>query len=418
MNIKDYIKLSFVSFRRNLTRTMLTGLGIVISIASVIIVISAAQGVKGLIIGQFDAFGSNLLQTETRVPSTGKPSSAQSHQAQALGTVITTLTLDDMTAIRRLPNIVTNYAGQISQAVATSPTAKKTVMVYGVSPTYLDIDTGQIAGGRFFTAAEDNSLARVVALGSEVATDLFGNVDPIGQVIKLKNKNYEVIGTFESRGASLFFNFDTVVYIPIQTLQKQLLGVDYISAITSQYRDQAQLAATIASVEDLLRARHQLDSNEPDQDDFMVQSNQDVTNTLDTIIGGLTVLLVALALISLVVGGVGIMNIMYVSVLERTFEIGLRKAVGARSKEILRQFLTEAVLVTIMGGIVGVTGGVLVSYLISVVAFSQGFNWVFAVPLYSIFLATGISFVCGLVFGLYPARQAANLDPIEALRKE
>jgi len=419
MNVRQNINLALTSFRRNPLRTTLTALGIVISIASVIIVISAAQGVKGYLLGQFEQFGTNLIQVETRVPSTGSHNSGQSQQAMAFGTVITTLTLDDMLAIRRLPNIVANYAGQLGQAVATSAYDKKTINIFGVTATVMQVDEqGKIGRGRMFTEEEDASFARVVILGSGAATKLFGDQDPVGQVIKLKNKNFNVIGVFEPRGAALFFDFDNVAYVPIRTLQKQIMGLDHISFITNKYADKSKVPATAADIEELLRDRHNLDLNNPDKDDFVVQTMDDITNTLDTIIGGFTILLVALAAISLVVGGVGIMNIMYVSVLERTFEIGLRKAVGATRQQILRQFLTEAVVVTLLGGMVGIAVGVLVSWLISVVAAVAGFKWAFVVPAYSVVLAVGFSAACGLGFGLYPARQAAELDPIEALRKE
>lgn len=418
MNLRYNITLAFTSFRRNPLRTMLTGLGIVISIASVIVVISSAQGVKGFLIGQFEQFGSNFIQTEPRVPNTGSINSGESQEAMALGTVITTLTIDDAMAIRRLPNIITNYAAVIGQAVATSALDKKTVMLYGVSGTFLDIDRGKMDQGRFFTEEEDASMTRVAVLGSGVAEKLYGDQSPVGQVIKLKNKNFTVIGTFEPRGAILGFSFDDMVYLPVQTLQKQILGVDYVQAITSTYRDKSKLQITKADIEDLLRSRHNIDREDPDKDDFIVSTMDEVTDILDTVIGGFTILLVALAAISLIVGGVGIMNIMYVSVLERTFEIGLRKAVGATRKQVLRQFLMEAVLVTMLGGITGIVIGVSVSYLISVAAGVLGFAWKFVVPAYSVILSVGFSVLCGLVFGLYPARRAADLDPIEALRKE
>lgn len=418
MNKRQYISLSLASFRRNPLRTMLTGLGIVISIAAVIIVISAAQGVKGFLIGQFEQFGSNIIQTEPRVPDTGAITSGESQEAMALGTVITTLKISDMEAMRRLSNISTTYATQIGQAVATSPYDKKTVMLYGVSGTFLEIDQGKIDQGRFFTEEEDASLARVAVLGSGVAQKLYGDQNPVGQIIKLKNKNFTIIGTFRSRGAVLFFNFDDVVYVPVQTLQKQILGIDHISAITSKYINAERVPTTVADIEDLLRSRHNIDRDNPDKDDFVVTTMDDVNSTLDTIIGGFTLLLVALAAISLIVGGVGIMNIMYVSVLERTFEIGLRKAVGATRKQILRQFLNEAVMVTLFGGITGIIVGVGVSYLISLVAGAIGYSWKFVVPAYSLILSVGFSVACGLVFGLYPARRAAELDPIEALRHE
>lgn len=398
-------------------RTMLTGLGIVISIAAVIVVISAAQGVKGFIVGQFETYGTNILNVETKIPETAKNSS-ESANAQALGTVVTTLTIDDMEALRKLPNIKNNYAGQMGQAVASSLTDKKTITLFGVSPSYLEIDTSKIAVGRFFSKEDDDSLARVVVLGSNVASELFGDVNPIGQDIKIKQKNFEVIGVFESKGAVMFVNYDDFVYMPIRTLQKQVLGINHVSFILNQYYDDTKLPQTVAAVEDLMRDRHNIDDSDINKDDFQVQSNDDFMSILDTVIGGFTILLIILAAISLVVGGVGIMNIMYVSVLERTFEIGLRKAIGARPKQILLQFLTEAVLITTLGGITGILSGVGVSYLISLVAAWQGFAWDFVVPLYSVVLATSFAVACGLIFGLYPAKQAAALDPIEALRKE
>ncbi len=418
MNSRAYISLALTSFRRNPLRTLLTGLGIVISIASVIIVISSAQGVKGFLIAQFEQFGTNIIQIETRVPNTGSINSGQSQEAIALGTVITSLKISDLEAIKRLPNIATAYATQIGQVVATSRYNKKTVMLYGVSGNFLQIDNGQIAEGRFFTEEEDASLARVAVLGAGAARDLYGDQNPVGQIIKLKNQNFTVIGTFKTRGAVLFFNLDDMVYVPVQTLQKRLLGVDHINSITVKYADKNKLKITISDIEDLLRSRHNLDHDNPDKDDFILQTVDEFTDVLDTIIGGFTILLVALAAISLIVGGVGIMNIMYVSVLERTFEIGLRKAVGATRSQILRQFLSEAVMVTFAGGITGIIIGVLIVYLISVVAGYLGFAWQFIVPAYSILLAVGFSVACGLIFGLYPARRAAELDPIEALRHE
>ncbi|MFH1111445.1 MAG: ABC transporter permease [Patescibacteria group bacterium] len=418
MKSVDYIKAAIRQFRRNLLRSMLTGLGIVIGIAAVIIVISAGQGMKGFILGQFNQFGTNILQTETRVPSTGSIESGESTMAQATGTVITTLTLNDMMAIREIPNIRTNYAAQFGQDIAVAPNgSKKTVNIFGTSATMMEIDTAELSIGRFYTEEDDAGLARVVVLGSNVARDLFEDADPVGQKIKLKQRNFEVIGVFKPRGF-VFMDYDSFVYMPIKTLQKQVLGIDYINFILSQYEDKDKMPETIADVEALMRERHNIDPTDPDKDDFIVSSSQDIEDILDTVLGGFTILLIALAVISLIVGGVGIMNIMFVSVLERTFEIGLRKALGAKRDQILKQFLTEAVIITGIGGISGIITGVVVSFLISLGAASQGFIWPFIVPLYGVILAVGFSTICGLVFGIYPARRAANLDPIEALRYE
>ncbi len=417
MKLIDYIKIALRQFRRNLLRSMLTGLGIVIGIAAVIIVISAGQGMKGFILEQFNQFGTNFLEVETRVPSTGSIESGGSVMARATGTVITTLTLDDMEAIRKIPNIRSVYGGQFAQDIAVAPNGnKKTVNIFSTTSTMLEIDNSKLAAGRFYTEEEDISLAKVVVLGSNLARDLFEDVDPVGQKIKIKQYNFEVIGVFEPRGF-VFMDYDSFVYMPIRTLQKQILGIDYISFVIGQYEDKDKLPETVADVKALMRERHNIDPEDPDKDDFIVSTSEDVEDILDTILGGFTILLIALAAISLIVGGVGIMNIMLVSVLERTFEIGLRKALGAKRQQILKQFLTEAII-TGLGGISGIIIGVVISLLISVGAASLGFVWPFAVPLYGIILAVGFSTICGLVFGIYPARRAANLDPIEALRYE
>ncbi|MFH1866534.1 MAG: ABC transporter permease [Patescibacteria group bacterium] len=416
MNLNNYLSLAINNFRRQLARSLLTGLGIVIGISAVIIVISAGQGVKGYLVEQLEIWGSNLLQIEIKIPSL--TSQTEEAQARGFGATVTTLTLNDMEAIQKHPNIRTSYAGQIGQAVVTGPGTKKTINFLGSSASVVDFDIATVAEGRFFTEEEDASLARVVVLGSKVAEDLFGNTNPVGQFIKIKQRNFKVIGVLKSRGAAIGFDFDTYAYIPIQTMQKQLLGIDYVTFISTQYKDKSKLTSTVGDITYLLRVRHNIPLDEPDKDDFIISSNEDVLAIFDTIVGGLTILLVALATISLIVGGVGIMNIMYVSVLERTFEIGLRKAVGARREQILRQFLVEAVLITGLGGISGIIIGALVSFLISLAAGWLGFAWQFSVPLYSIVLAFGFSAATGLIFGLYPARRAADLDPIEALRYE
>ncbi len=416
MLLNQYYHLAIHNLLRHKLRAALAGLGVVISIASVIIVISSAQGVKGFIVDQFNTFGSSLIQVEPKLPES---TTVESQQAQAFGNVVTTLTLEDMKAMRRLPNIKDNYAGQIGQALAQAMGTRKTINIFGASPEVAKIDTAaKLATGRFYTETEDNSQARVAVLGSEVAQDLFGTDDIVGRRLSIKGLDFQVIGVFAPRGAAMFFNFDTFVYIPIRTLQKQILGINYISFITNQYADESKVPTTVANIEDLLRTRHKISDNTGVKDDFVITTQAEVMDTLDIIIGGFTLLLIALAAISLIVGGVGIMNIMYVSILERTFEIGLRKAVGATRENILRQFLMEAVIICSLGGVVGIMSGGLVAFLISKAASAFGYAWPFTLPLYSILLSAGFAVACGLIFGLYPARQAANLDPIEALRRE
>ena len=314
MNLIQHFHQATRSLLRNMLRSMLTTLGIVIGIAAVIIIISAGQGVRSLIVGQFESFGSNLIQVETKVPLSGGTQSDEA-QARGFGVVITTLTLDDAAAIRKLPNIKQNYAGQIGQAIATAEGQKKTINIYGFSSGLFDIDTGSIASGRIFTNEDDQSMARVAILGHEVATDLFGDTDPVGKTIKIKNKNFDIIGVFAPRGGAAFFNLDAFVYVPIRTLQKQIVGIDYVSFITNQYKDKSQVESTLLDIEDLLRRRHSIEpliEGNKDKDDFRVSTLDEAVGTLDTILGGFSILLIALAAISLIVGGVGITNIMYV----------------------------------------------------------------------------------------------------------
>jgi putative ABC transport system permease protein len=228
--------------------------------------------------------------------------------------------------------------------------------------------------------------------------------------------NYKVIGVMEPRGSVLFFDYDTLAFVPVQTTQKLLLGVNYIQSISANMIDIKKDVETKEAINALLRERHDID--DPKRDDFQVSTMADAMDILNTVIGGVTLLLIALAMVSLIVGGVGIMNIMYATVAERTFEIGLRKAVGSTKKNILRQFLTEAVIITILGGIGGVIIGALVTYLIYVIANSYGFGWPFSISYIGILISLVFSTLVGLIFGSYPVKKAAELDPITALRRE
>ena len=228
--------------------------------------------------------------------------------------------------------------------------------------------------------------------------------------------NFKVIGVMEERGGSFGFDMDNLVYMPLQTTQKLILGIDYVSWISAEMIDTEKEEQTVDSINHILRDRH--DISNPNRDDFGVMSMSDAQEMMDNIIGGITLLLVALAIISLLVGGVGIMNIMYVSVAERTFEIGLRKSVGASKKDILKQFLTEGVIITFLGGVLGVFFGIVLTYLIYFVAVYYDFDWPFTVSTVGIVTALIFSILIGLIFSLRPAKKAAELNPMQALRKE
>lgn len=402
----------------NKARTALTILGIVIGIASVIIVYSAGEGIYSLILGQVESFGTDIIQTEVKVPNNkkGDAGSADSANAMVEGVQITSLTLDDMDAVSRSQNIKAAYAAMFSQEQVAYGSELRRAMVYGVSASFLDIDATKIAYGRFFTEAEDRSLAPVVILGSKMAEKLFGDVDPLGKYVQIRREKFEVIGVMAPRGAFMFVDFDDFIYMPIRSLQKKIMGVNHITMMVHQLRNQELAVDTANEAAYIIRSNH--DITDESRDDFRVTTMTEQLDMLKTITGAVTLLLLAIVVISLVVGGVGIMNIMYVIVAERTAEIGLRKAVGATYDQIMRQFLLEAILITLIGGLVGIAIGVSLAWLLSIGAKAYGLDWRFIIPIRAYVVALLFSLVFGVLFGVYPARRAAKLDPIEALRSE
>lgn len=411
MRYRDVLNIAISSLKKSKLRTALTIIGVIIGITAVSVIISAGDSLENLVVGQMDSFGSDLIQTEVRVPKGSGGSTAQ-----VQGVEITTMTLDDREAIEDLPYIKNTYAAVMAQEILAWQGNINKALIYGVSPEFIDIDASTVESGRFFTKEEDDNLARVIVLGSQVKEDLFGNSDAVGQNIKVNKQNYKVIGVLEPRGTVFFFNMDEVVYIPIQTTQKLILGIDYVASITSQMTDISREDEAVEEMRAILRERHDID--DPDKEDFEVMSMADAQDLVKTILGGVTLLLIALASVSLIVGGVGIMNIMYATVAERTFEIGLRKAVGSTKSDIMRQFLLEAIFITVLGGVGGVLLGLLLTYLVYLVAQVTGFEWTFSWSIGGTALSLGFAVAIGLIFGLYPARRAAALDPIVALRRE
>ena len=252
-------------------------------------------------------------------------------------------------------------------------------------------------------------------LGSQLAEDLFGLNNPIGQLVRLGTLNFQVIGVYNSVGA-LGGGSDDMLYIPLVTAQKKILGIDYLLMGIVQMNDVNLSDATAENISLLLRRNHNITN--PDKDDFNVQTQAQAMGTFNTIFDGITILLIAIAAISLIVGGVGIMNIMYVVVTERTAEIGLKKALGAKNSNILTEFLIESIIVTLLGGAVGIIFGSFLGWIISLVAINNGLAWTYSVPLYAIGLGFGVSALIGISFGVLPARSAAKLDPITALSHE
>jgi len=410
---------SIKALRSNPVRTALTTLGIIIGISTVILVLSAGAGFRSLINGQLEAYGTNTLFIETRVPPTTKNRGAG---AFANGTsranspvAITTLKTRDLDDVKKLNNVENDYGMVVGQKVASYRGVEKNVLFYGASASRFDIDRGTLKQGRFFTPAEDVGADQVVLLGANLAKDLFGEDDPLGQLIRVGDLNFTVIGVYNARG-SLGNGEDDTLFMPLNTAQKKVLGISHLLFAIVQVKDANLAGATAEDIRSTLRHNHNI--TDPDKDDFFVQTQSDTLNTFNTIFNGITILLIAIAAISLIVGGVGIMNIMYVVVTERTGEIGLKKALGAKNSDILNEFLVESILVTIIGGIAGILFGALLGWLVSVIASSQGLAWTFSVPFYAIAIGFGVSAFIGILFGVLPARQAAALDPITAIQHE
>ena len=410
------VKFAVKSLTDNLGRTLLTLSGIIIGTLAVLSVLSLGDALQGYVVAQMSSFGNDIIQAEVKVPTTQKNSTANA-QGIAQGIQITTLTLKDGEAIGKLPNVKAWYGGSIGQELATYQDTAKRVMIFGAGSAATEVDQGaKIAEGSFYTESDDTAAAQVVVLGSSVRETFFGTEPAIGKMIKLKNQNYRVVGVLEKRGSTGFVSFDDFVYVPVQTLQKKILGVDYVTMIQIKVADETKADGTALDIEDLLRDRH--DIKDAKDDDFAVTTMKEARATLDTVFGALRILLLALASISLAVSGVGIMNVMFVAVTERTTEIGLRKAVGARDKDILRQFLAESVGVALSGGIVGVVLGLGLIWLVFWGAGVAGLAVTFSIGWSNIALALGFALVAGLVFGVYPAWKASKITPINAIRAE
>ncbi|MFZ2523244.1 MAG: ABC transporter permease [Minisyncoccia bacterium] len=414
------IKQSIKALSANKARTALTMLGIVIGIGTVVLVLSAGAGFRSLIDSQVATLGTNTLFVQVRIPPTTKNRASGSQgrlgpeSAAFSGVTITSFKQRDIEDIKKLGNVSGAYGIVTGQAPASYRQNKKFVIYYGAGAERFQIDKTKLSSGRFYTESEDSSGSQVVILGANVAKDLFGQDDPIGKLMRVGSLNFQVIGVYEPQGA--VGQNDDLVFIPLVTAQKKLLGVDYLMIGIVELEDIKDADSTAEQIKILMRRNHSI--TDPEKDDFAVQTQAQALETFDTIFGGITYLLIAIAAISLIVGGVGIMNIMYVVVTERTAEIGLKKAVGAREKDILKEFLSEAVIVTVIGGLIGLVFGSLLGYFVSLIAQAFNLDWVFKVPLYAIFLAFGVSGAIGIFFGVFPARSAAKMDPIEALRYE
>jgi putative ABC transport system permease protein len=412
----------------NKVRTILTALGMVIGITAIMIVFSAGEGIKHLLNSQVESFGTNIIHTEIKAP-TNKSRGNTDHggaMSIAMGTQITTLKISDMEDIQKLPNVDGGYGAVMGQDLATYDSYRKKITLMGVSPSYIDIDKSEIEEGRFFTEGEDKSLAKVAVIGYKIKNDFFNGNDPIGKELKIGKNKFEIIGTLKKRGGGMGMDYDTYVYIPVRTAQKKVLGIDYLLYMETTVKDNSLQEETSEEMREILRRNHDItpdidaETGLPllNKDDFRVVTMEEMLSILDTVSAATTYLLLGIVAISLLVGGVGIMNIMYVIVSERTREIGLRKAVGAKIHDILGQFLLESIFVTLFAAIIGISLGTGISFLIAIIARKLNLDWVFVMPLKAYLTAIIFSIIFGVLFGLLPARKAAKMDPIAALRNE
>lgn len=417
-----YFKQAIKGIKSSPSRTFLTTLGIMIGIGTVTLVLSLGEGLKSYINSQVDAFGSNTVFIEVSVPastkdiSNGSNSSGNVKSSASNAIPIKTLKIKDIEDAKNLPNVKNAYGVAVGQQIATYKDVSKTVFIFGSDSSRFDIDKGVIANGRYYTLEEDLSLSQVAILGANLADDLFGNTNPVGKFVRLGNYNFEIIGVYEKRGSMSFSGEDEQIFIPLRTLQKKILGVDYLFYAVVELEDNNISKITKLDIEDMLRRNHYISN--PIKDDFKVNTQEESMSVFNTILQAVTFLLIAIASISLIVGGVGVMNIMYVVVTERIGEIGLKKAIGARNKDILYEFMLEAILLTVIGGVIGILGGSLLSFIISEILQSIGLNWGFSVPFLGVFISLIISMSIGVIFGVFPAKNAAKLNPIEALNKE
>jgi putative ABC transport system permease protein len=406
MKTADLIEEIYLGVSANKVRSGLTMLGIVIGIASVIAMLSVGQGAKASIESNIQSIGSNLLSvTPGAQRGPGVAVSAGRGSAQSL-------TREDANAITTVAGVQAVAPESSRRYQVTAKGTNTNTTVDGTTPAYLAVRNVSVSSGSFFSDADVSSRSKVAVIGPTTRDDLFGtDADPIGQQIRINGVTFSIVGMTAAKGGSGFSNQDDMIFIPISTMATYLSGNEFVSAISVQATDQASMTTAQAGITSLLLDRHHI--TDPASADFSVLNQADLVSAVSSVTDTFTMLLASIAGISLLVGGIGIMNMMLTTVTERTREIGLRQAIGAEKKEIVRQFLGEAILLTLLGGAVGILLGYGIS--VGVSAFAKLTT---VVSWSSIALAVGVSAGIGLVFGFYPAQRASRLNPIEALRYE
>ncbi len=406
MNYTNLFRIAFRALIRNKLRAFLTMLGIIIGVASVIAMLAIGEGSKQKMRKQISSMGTNMVMVMPNFQRRGGVSLGASSSM--------VLKYTDVQALRNESSAISAVSPEVTasgQVIYSNQNTQTTI--YGVSEEYLGIKKLEVLSGRFFNANEIKDMSKVCLLGQTVVTNLFGKkADPIGLSIRIKNLPFLIIGVLKDKGESgMGQDQDDLILAPYTTVQRRLAAIDYINGIYASAVSEEKSPKAIAEVTEILRRTHKL--KESADNDFRVMSQSELLKTITSITDIMTYLLGAIAGISLLVGGIGIMNIMFVSVTERTREIGLRMSIGGRGKDIMKQFLSESIILSILGGVLGVLFGYLLARLAGSLMSSQAI-----VKTQSVVLAFIVCFVIGVFFGWYPARKAANLNPIDALRYE
>jgi macrolide transport system ATP-binding/permease protein len=402
--LAESLSMAVSSIFSNKLRSFLTMLGIIVGVSAVITMIAIGQGAGAQITEHISQLGANLLMV--------RPGAFHRGPSRAARGSITSLVYEDAQAIAEECASVAKVDAEYSRNAQVVYGNKNTnTTINGVTPSYPEVRNFPVEQGFFLTEEDNRSMRRVAVLGKTVVQDLFGEEDPIGEYIKIKRSSFQVIGVMSEKGGSGWRDEDDIIFVPLKTAQKRLFGVDFVSTINVEAKNENVMDKASAEITSLLRERHNI--REDQEDDFNIMSQAEILSTMQETSNTFTMLLAGVAVVSLIVGGIGIMNIMFVSVTERTREIGIRKAIGAQRRDILSQFLIEAVIVSLSGGAIGAFLGILSSQVVSRFA-----GWPTVITPTSVLLSFSFAFAVGLFFGFYPARKGALLNPIDALRYE